>query len=109
MCDWAEHEFSLSKSDDKGITRREHLEQVKKATKRDPEGLENPHEFPKLLNLVWSFFIQLSQSRTAGFSGPNPITYTEIQAWANLTQTRLNPYDVGIIKRLDSIYLKAIS
>jgi len=96
----------LNKADKDGVTLREHLEQVKKATGYAPEGLENNTEFPNPLSHVWSFFLQLHQSRTMGFSGPNPITYSEIESWVKLTNNQPNPLDVGIIKRLDSLYMK---
>jgi len=75
-------------------------------TGQAPEGLENPTEFPKLLMHVWSFFLQLHQSRTGGFSGPNPITYQDLHAWSIMTNTELHPYDVALIKKLDTLYLK---
>jgi len=94
------------KTDDKGISSKEHLEQVRKMTGHAPEGLENPTEFPKLLKHVWSFFLQLHQSRTAGFSGPNPITYSELKAWSDMTANVLHAYDVETIKKLDTLYLR---
>jgi hypothetical protein len=96
----------LNKADKNGVTEREHLEQVRKQTGYAPEGLENSTKFPNLLSHVWSFFLQLHQSRTMGFSGPNPITYSEMESWVNLTNNKLHPYDVGIIKRLDSLYMQ---
>lgn len=79
--------------------------QVKKATKRSPEGLDNPTEFPSPLSYVWSSFVSLSNARPAGFSGPSPITYQEIQAWKELTNVSIGPRDVDAIKRLDKEYL----
>lgn len=81
--------------------------QVKKATKRSPEGLENPNEFPTPLGYVWSSFVSLNSARTGGFSGPNPITYQEIQAWKELTNAPITPREVDAIKRLDKAYLNA--
>jgi hypothetical protein len=37
--DFAEHEFGLSKRDDKGVTLRDHLLQVQKSLGRPPKGL----------------------------------------------------------------------
>ena len=59
-----------------------------------------------MVSYIWSAFIRLSGSRTAGFSGPNPISYTEIQAWANLTNQVLSPRDVEAIMKIDLVYLK---
>ena len=55
---------------------------------------------------VWSAFISLSNSRTAGFSGPNPITYEQIKAWKELTDTPLNARDVEAIVRIDAVYMR---
>lgn len=104
--DWAEHEFKLNKTDDNGVTEREHLEQVRKQIGHAPEGLENPTKFPNLILHIWSVFCVLNSARTAGFSGPNPITYTEIQAWKELTETPLTPWELQVIKRLDQVYLR---
>lgn len=106
MINWASHEFILNQTDDKGISQREHLEQVEKQTGRKPKDLENPNEFPTVLSHVWSFFIQLHNSRTSGFSGPNLITYQEIESWKNLTGNSVTPYEIDCIKRLDMEYMK---
>lgn len=105
MCDWAEHQFKLNRPDKDGITEREHLEQVERQIGRRPEALEPPTVFPELMSNVWSAFIALSSSRTAGFSGPNPITYEQIKAWKELTETPIQPREVEAIKRLDTVYM----
>lgn len=55
---------------------------------------------------TWSAFIALSNNRSAGFSGPNPITYEQIKAWKELTEYPLSPWEVDVITKLDSIYMK---
>ena len=105
MCEWAEHQFKLNKTDKDGISEREHLEQVEKQTGRRIEALESPTEFPQLLSHVWSAFCRLSNSRSAGFSGPNSISYLEIQAWKEVTGTPLKSWEVEAVKRLDAVYL----
>jgi hypothetical protein len=40
-----------------------------------------------------------------GFSGPNPITYDQIKAWKELTNTPLSSWEVEAIKRVDVIYM----
>lgn len=106
LLDWAEHEFKLNQTDDSGITKREHLEQVERQIGHAPKGLENPTIFPRLLMHLWSAFCSLNSARTAGFSGPNPITYTELQAWKELTETPLSSWDIQVLKRLDQVYLR---
>ncbi len=106
MCEWAEHQFKLNKPDKDGITEREHLEQVERQIGRRPEALEPPTVFPQLMSHVWSAFIALSNSRTQGFSGPNPITYEQIKAWKELTETPVEPREVEAIKSVDTVYMR---
>jgi hypothetical protein len=55
---------------------------------------------------VWSAFISLSNSRSAGYSGPNPITYEQIKAWKELTDTPLDARDVEAVVRIDAVYMR---
>jgi len=55
---------------------------------------------------VWSAFLSLSNSRSAGFSGPNPITYEQIKAWKELTGTPLDARDVEAVVRIDAVYMR---
>lgn len=106
LLSWAEHEFKLNQTDDKGITEREHLQQVERQTGFTPKALENPTEFPMLLMYIWSAFCSLNSARTSGFSGLNPITYTELKAWKELTETPLKAWDIQAIKRLDQMFIR---
>jgi hypothetical protein len=67
--------------------------------------LESPRDFPRLLSHVWSAFISLNDSRTSGFSGPNPITYEQILAWKQITEQPLASWEAEAIKRLDKVYM----
>jgi len=58
-----------------------------------------------LLSHVWSAFISLSSSRGSGFSGPAPITYEQIKAWKEVTETCISPWEIEAIKKLDLEYL----
>lgn len=70
-----------------------------------PVALEPP-EFPEVLDSLWSTFLELNECRTNGFSGPNPISYQDIKAWMDLTNTPLTPFEVSGIKRLDKVYIR---
>jgi len=63
--------------------------------------------FPQLVSHVWSAFISLSNTRTAGFNGPNPITYEQIKAWKDLTDTPLDSRDVEAVMAIDKVYMRA--
>jgi hypothetical protein len=58
---------------------------------------------------IWNHFIDLSTGRTSSMSGPNPISFTEIKSWSELTDTPINSRDIQAIKRLDSIYLRVMN
>lgn len=105
MCEWAEHQFKLNRPDKDGVTEREHLEQVERQIGRRVEALEPPTDFPMLISHVWSAFIVLSGSRSQGFNGPNPITYEQIKAWKELTETPISAWEVEAIKRVDAVYM----
>tara|TARA_R110000868_G_scaffold22246_2_gene91350 strand:- start:2813 stop:3007 length:195 start_codon:yes stop_codon:yes gene_type:complete len=59
-----------------------------------------------LISHVWSAFISLSSSRGSGFSGPAPITFEQIKAWKELTETSIEPWEIEAIKRIDLLYLR---
>lgn len=92
-----------------GATERDHLEQVYKQTGIKPKELENDNDFPSILSHVWSAFVHISNGRSSGFSGPNPIQYSEIKAWCELTGTPLSSWNVEIIKLLDAKYIGALN
>lgn len=57
------------------------------------------------MELVWDYFLQLSNARTSNGYSANPITYQEIWSWNDLNEIGVTPFEVKIIKRLDIIYL----
>jgi hypothetical protein len=81
------------------------LTQVQKQLKRPPPGLVNPHELPWAAKHVWAWFAQLHSGRTWGFSAPNAITWSEMDAWARLTRSRPRPWEVELLHLLDRCYL----
>lgn len=52
--------------------------------------------------------MELSECRQGGFSGAEPLTYSEIYAYINTTQTPLRPDEVKAIKRMDSAWMGAV-
>lgn len=39
-------------------------------------------------------------------NGPSPITYEQIKAWREVTETPILPWEIEAIKRLDLEYLR---
>ncbi len=52
---------------------------------------------------IWSWFCELDAARQVSEFGLQRLSYQEIKAWSQLTERKLSPFDVNIIKRLDSL------
>lgn len=81
---------------------------MKKATGRDIPDLNGP-EMPQVAAYVWHYFLELHKGRTYGMSGPNPLSYGDISAWCNLTGIGLSSWEVGVIKTLDTAWIRAMN
>lgn len=58
--------------------------------------------------LFWRWFGDLSGTRSMGFSGYQPITYAEIDAYARLSCLALEPRHVAILRAMDRAFLDAV-
>lgn len=63
---------------------------------------------PDAGQVFWTMFAELNGSRTAGPMGPNPIQYSEIEAWARLNRWPLEPRHVQLIRSMDNAWLEAM-
>lgn len=57
---------------------------------------------------IWNAFVALSRTRTMTEAGPNPISFTEIDAWCRLTRTPLEPHHVEVIAAMDAVWLEEV-
>jgi|SRR6056297_1063877 len=99
--------------DESGSTRRQHLMQ---ALESAPEGsaiyedalaqLDDAPEIPFYIVHIWEWFWQINKGRSAGMSGPNPITWQDIVNWNKLLNKQIRPIEVEILYEIDSVYLK---
>lgn len=89
-------------------TVREHLQSVYQQTGECPPELLNEPEVPEVLQYLVRWFRELSACRGSnGMGFPNPISYTEIKAWADLTGHQdIEDWEVEVIKDLDRLLLK---
>ena len=62
---------------------------------------------PASVEHVWRWFNELSARRQAGLAA-NPISYTELQAWAALTGTLVESWEARLIMRVDDAVLAAL-
>jgi hypothetical protein len=104
----AEHEFTLSRPDKDGTTRRDHLQAVA-AQGRPVEGLEAP-PLPAELAYLFEWFLEASAARgSSGFGGIQPLSYAELAAWAQLTGVDPTPFEVSVIRLLDSTLVRVLN
>jgi hypothetical protein len=60
---------------------------------------------PQLLDYLWAWFFELCAARSSNGWSANPISYTEIAAWAMLTRAHPTPWEVSVLRLMDSAYL----
>jgi len=61
---------------------------------------------PEAGRLLWQWFGDLHETRTYGMSGPNPISYMEMDAWCRIYGVRPTPENVRILRAMDAAWLK---
>ncbi len=54
---------------------------------------------------LWSAFCDLQRGRTWHENGPNPITWSDMAAWAQLTRRSLQPHHVETLRRMDEAFI----
>lgn len=95
-----------------GSTLGEHLEQVARSKKLDPQEfleryLRTP--CPEQARYLFDYFLQLHIARGSNGWGFNPLSFTEIASWSTLTGIELGPWELETIKHIDIAYLKIIN
>ena len=105
MIEFAGRQFDLLVRDERGVSQREHLAAVQRATgEAPPQLLERP---PAALALIWRWFCELSPGRQyAGMGEPLPLSWAEIAAWSALSGARPTSSQVALIRRLDACFLE---
>lgn len=54
---------------------------------------------------LWDWFWQLDAARGGGMSGPLPLTFPDIQAWAKLLRLDVEPWEVVALRAMDNARL----
>ena len=72
-----------------------------------PDELANAPPLPPELAHVWRWFGELHATRQHGEFGAQPICYAEIEAWARLTGTGIQPFEVAALLAVDNSFLTA--
>ena len=104
--------------DKKGSSKKDHLlkfrQQLEK-TGASEEVLDKQFaeliepEVPIAGRNVLTMFMELSSARQSGFNGLMPISYLELKAYADVTDTQFEPWEVDLIKVMDRALLEAVA
>jgi hypothetical protein len=72
------------------------------------DQLRNPVEFPAALGYIWGWFLELAHTGRVFAEGgvAMPLSSTEIYAWSQLNEVRLQPWERRLIRLLDVAWLK---
>jgi hypothetical protein len=92
----------LSFADENGETRRQRLARFGLPVE-EPEPLSQ--DFDYLLGWFWD----LNAGRPPGFSGPEPLSMTELALWISLTGEIVRREEIRIIRSMDDAYLAAVA
>jgi hypothetical protein len=57
---------------------------------------------------LWRAFGDLSRARFCGPAGPNPISYPEIVAYAQLMRMPLEPHHVETLAAMDAVWMERV-
>jgi hypothetical protein len=82
---------------------------VERATGETPPELLEAPDLPDAFAHVWEWFTELSNARGAGAFSLNPISFQDMESWARLSGTHLTPSEVGLLRRLDEVFLVEVS
>jgi hypothetical protein len=77
------------------------------AIREDRPG--NRAKIPLGSAVLWGAFIHLSNARSMGQAGPNPVSFAEIEAYCRVMRMPLEPHHVGILLAMDDAWLKKVS
>lgn len=70
------------------------------------EGSSTPP--PEGSVVLWNGFNELSQARSLGSAGPNPISYADIASWASLMRVPLAPHHVEALIDMDRVWMQHV-
>jgi hypothetical protein len=95
-------------ADKQGNTKYDLLSKFSKKTGKTHPDLVFP-DLDEMAMYLWEWFQELNSQRTSNGFGQNPITFLDIQAWANLTKRFPLAWEVKAIRTMDSMWLSEIA
>ncbi len=61
---------------------------------------------PGDLVYLWLWFCELDAARGGNGFGLNPLGFTEISAWAQLTRNSPQPWEIEVLRRIDAVRIR---
>lgn len=83
-----------------GLLQREGLSAV--ARDQILERLTGP-PMPDALWYLWVWYTELAPARGEGFSGPAPLSYSDVLAWAQMHQRAPLPFEIQALFTIDAV------
>lgn len=91
----------MRKSVGGGASLSAHYDAVARATGKTVK----PPELPTPLRYLWNHFAMLHRARGGNGFGPNPLSWSEINAYCQLNRTSLTSWELEALRLLDDAYL----
>ncbi len=60
---------------------------------------------PEAGRILWSAFAALSSQRSHDMTGPNPITFPEVEAYCRVMRMPLEPHHIAVLIAMDRVWL----
>lgn len=73
-----------------------------------PKEYQNPPELPKELEYLWEWFCELNEGRGSNGFAISPLSYTEILNWCHLSHSKMDPWEIKLIKKLDKLFVESL-
>lgn len=109
LVQYAASYFDLDLPGKDGSTKRDKLNRAATSAfstaKAAPAELEEEPELPPLAAHLWHWWLELNGSTGGNGFSQNPISYTEIKNWSELTGNQPEPWEVAAIRAIDRAYL----
>lgn len=99
-----QHQRKLAQPQKDGATYRDHMQAAAHRSPFARAELAGPG-LPPELAYIWAWFLEMHGARTWTESGPNPLTFAEIAAWASLTHTRIASWEVAVLRSVDLAWI----
>ena len=101
---YAGHQFDRASVAGDGNAKGDHLDTARQnPLYKTPEVPDAP-DVPPELEYIWVWFSQLNQKRQCGMA-VNALTSAEILAWQVRHQISFDPFEEGVIDRLDALFI----